>query len=330
MTNKQAETPALVSVIVPCHNYGHFLSETLDSLIAQTYQHWECLVIDNGSEDNTVEIAKQYMQTDKRFVVYSIPLSTTSRTRNFGIARSKGQFVLFLDSDDQIAPFKLEKSIKIFVENADVSLVYSPSRYYDSGKPEVLRSKMNDNSHLLLSDYEGDSRPLLEKMITGNLFTICAPVIRKEAVFAINGFNDSLNWVEDWDFYIRLLASGIQIKECASEDAASLIRVHNRSLSKRNMNMMEQSIVVRKNLNKVLSKIKINGVPARNLKKANNLQIRFLHRSLFSSYLKQDNFRAFEHLFAYFLLDRNIKVLLKGSFGLLSGKNVFEKNSALG
>ncbi|MCB0820960.1 MAG: glycosyltransferase family 2 protein, partial [Bacteroidetes bacterium] len=119
MTDKQTETPALVSVIVPCHNYGHFLSETLDSLIAQTYPHWECLVIDNGSEDNTVEVAKQYMQADKRFVIYSIPLSTTSRTRNFGIARSKGQFVLFLDSDDQIAASKLEKSIKILSEHVD-------------------------------------------------------------------------------------------------------------------------------------------------------------------------------------------------------------------
>ncbi|MEZ5174561.1 MAG: hypothetical protein R2850_13900, partial [Bacteroidia bacterium] len=183
-------------------------------------------------------------------------------------------------------------------------------------------------SHSLLSDYEGDSRPLLEKMISGNLFTICAPIIRKDAVFAVNGFNDSLNWVEDWDFYIRLLASGIQLKYCSSDDAACLIRVHNRSLSKKNLNMMEQSILVRKNLNKVLSKIRIEGVHSGSLKKANNLQIRFLHRSLFSNYLKQDKFLSLEHLFGYFLLDRNLKVLIKGFFGLLSGKNVFDDKSA--
>lgn len=323
MSNWKDSESELISVIVPGHNYGHFISETLDSILNQTYKNWECLVIDNGSSDNTVDVVNAFIEKDTRFRVFSISKSTTSEARNFGISKSKGKYLLFLDSDDQIASGKMDESLNIFRQSPNTHLVYTASKYYDDGHPDVLRNKMNPASHDLLSHYEGPSLPLLKKMVDGNLFTICSPIIKKEKVLKIDGFNDSLNWVEDWDFYIRLLASDIELKFCGSDSSACFIRVHNRSLSKKNVKMLEQSIIVRGNLGRVLSNT--SGLSSKSeLITQNRNQIKFLHRSLYVHYLRKNLFKAWLNLYRFFYYDGNLKLFLKALSGLPLRKNVFE------
>jgi len=322
--NNQGDGSAekLVSIVIPGHNYGHFISETLNSVLNQTYTNWECIVVDNGSSDNTIDVVKSFIEIDDRFRVFSISQNTTSATRNFGISKSQGSFLLFLDSDDQIAPAKLAESMKLFDEFPETDLVYSPSKYYNDGEPGILRDKMNPGSHDLLRGYHGNSLPLLEKMVHSNLFTICAPIIRTKKVKAIGGFNDSLNWVEDWDFYIRLLASACEVRYCSSDDSSCLIRVHNRSLSKKNLNMMEQSVDVRKNLERVLKKLP--GISSKmELILKNSQEIKFLHRSLYEQYLNHDQIKACRHLWRFFHIDGNVRLLVKGLLGLPGRNNVF-------
>lgn len=118
-------TKGLVTVIVPCYNYAHFLGETLDSVLAQTYTNWECLIIDDGSTDRTKEVAEHYCQKDKRFRYIYQSNQGLSAARNKGIDEAKGEFIQFLDSDDLITSEKLRHQVTSFSSNEQVDMIYS-------------------------------------------------------------------------------------------------------------------------------------------------------------------------------------------------------------
>jgi glycosyltransferase involved in cell wall biosynthesis len=101
----------LVSVIVPCYNQGEFLNETLESVFKQTCSDWECIIVDDGSTDNTMEIAQSWALKDSRFKYYFKQNSGVSSARNFGIELAQGEFLQFLDSDDILDDRKIKYSI---------------------------------------------------------------------------------------------------------------------------------------------------------------------------------------------------------------------------
>jgi glycosyltransferase involved in cell wall biosynthesis len=105
----------LVSVILPTYNRAEFISAALDSLFAQTYKNWECIIIDDGSTDNTVDILKSY--DDPRVFYFYQKNQGVSAARNTGISQCKGEMIALLDSDDQWLPKKLEKQIAYMLEN---------------------------------------------------------------------------------------------------------------------------------------------------------------------------------------------------------------------
>src|SRR5699024_7007376 len=107
---KKNKMSALISIIIPTFNRAHLIGETLDSIIAQTYQNWECIVVDDGSTDNTDEVLKAYCEKDPRFVFITKPkqlLPKPSASRNLGIKLSKANFINFLDSDDLMLAHKI-------------------------------------------------------------------------------------------------------------------------------------------------------------------------------------------------------------------------------
>jgi len=113
----------LVSIIIPTYNRAHLIGETLDSVLAQTYQNWECIIVDDGSSDNTDEVVGAYVKKDSRFKYYHRPdehLIGANGARNYGIIKSQGDFLNFLDSDDYLHPFTLEDKLKFSKENTDV------------------------------------------------------------------------------------------------------------------------------------------------------------------------------------------------------------------
>lgn len=104
----------LVSIIIPTYNRVALISETLNSLISQTYSNWECIIVDDLSSDNTLQVVSEYCEKDGRFRVYKRPEENKkgpSSCRNFGLEKANGLFIQFLDSDDFLAPSKLEQSV---------------------------------------------------------------------------------------------------------------------------------------------------------------------------------------------------------------------------
>lgn len=121
----------LVSIIMPSYNAERFIAQSIESVLAQTYDNWELLITDDGSSDKTVDVVKEYCDKDKR-----INLLDPKRhhgiavTRNLSIERSKGRFVAFLDSDDIWKSDKLEKQVGYMLDN-DVAFTYSSYEIID-------------------------------------------------------------------------------------------------------------------------------------------------------------------------------------------------------
>lgn len=107
----------LVSIVIPVFNRENVLRETLDSVSSQTYKNWECLIIDDGSDDNSLGIMEFYSNNDNRFIIHKRPSykkKGASSCRNIGLENAKGKFIQFLDSDDIISSNKIENQVKDF------------------------------------------------------------------------------------------------------------------------------------------------------------------------------------------------------------------------
>ena len=114
----------MVSVIVPCYNQAIYLPEALNSLLAQTYQCWEAIVVNDGSPDETEKVALEYTWKDSRIKYVFKENGGLSSARNKGIELAQGEFILPLDADDIIHPEYMEKAMEAFEDNPFLKLVF--------------------------------------------------------------------------------------------------------------------------------------------------------------------------------------------------------------
>lgn len=181
----------LVSIIVPCYNQGKYLGEALDSVLAQTYQDWECVIINDGSRDNTEEVAQEYCQRDCRFTYLYQENQGVVAARNNAIRSSHGQYILPLDGDDKIAPTYIEKAVAVIEQNPEVSIVYCDAVRF--GAREGL---------CLLSEFS------VERMLIENCI-FCTALYRRSDYDKTIGYNPNMNQgLEDWDFWLSILEQG--------------------------------------------------------------------------------------------------------------------------
>ena len=178
----------LISIIVPCYNQARYMRETLDSIKAQTLKSWECVIVNDGSTDNSLEIANGYAERDGRYIVVDKPNGGLADARNAGIRASHGKYILPLDSDDLIDPTYTEKAIDYLEKHPDVTLVYCRANYFG-----------DSNEEWILPEYN------YEEMMFGNQI-FCSCVYRREDYDKTVGYNTNMKkgW-EDWDFLLSLL-----------------------------------------------------------------------------------------------------------------------------
>jgi glycosyltransferase involved in cell wall biosynthesis len=128
----------LVSIITPMYNGQRFIGQTIDSVLSQTYPHWEMIVVDDGSNDNGVAIVSGYASKDSRIQVVSQKNGGSASARNNGIRRAAGQYIALLDADDTWNSNFLEKQLELMrVKNA--YLVYSSHTRIDENSQEILK-----------------------------------------------------------------------------------------------------------------------------------------------------------------------------------------------
>lgn len=185
----------IVSIVVPCYKKVQYLPEALNSILAQTYPYWECVIVNDGSPDNTEEVAKCYCEKDVRFHYLSQSNKGVSVARNNGIRQMDGKYILALDADDWISDSYLEKAVNYLEGHADVRLVYS--RY------EVFNSI--ESHEWILPPYT------YERFIMGDVAIVCSAIYRRTDFDRIGGYDESMQGFEDWDLWLSLLGEDDEV-----------------------------------------------------------------------------------------------------------------------
>ena len=128
----------MVSIIMPCHNASDSISDSIESVLSQTYENWELIIVDDCSSDDSKLIINAYTEQDKRIKYFrtDMPSGSPSLPRNIGIDKSIGNYIAFLDSDDLWLPHKLEQQIS-YIKNKNVKFVYS---YYEKITHDGVRT----------------------------------------------------------------------------------------------------------------------------------------------------------------------------------------------
>lgn len=184
----------LVSVIIPTYNRGSFIKETINSVLNQTYQNFEILVIDDGSTDNTKEIVHSF--NDQRIqYIHQKHSGFPAVARNTGMKIAKGEYIAFLDSDDLWFPQKLEKQMKLF-EIYPGKLLISTNGIIFPVKP-----------YIRFLDFKRDKIISLNELLRKNII-INSSVLMKRSIINEIGFldeNSALKSGQDYDYWLRLL-----------------------------------------------------------------------------------------------------------------------------
>lgn len=176
----------LISIIVPCYNQAPYLDECLQSVLDQTYQNWECIIIDDGSSDDTEKAAKYWIEKDRRFLYYRKQNGGVSSARNLGIKESKGAWILPLDGDDKIGKDYLRSAIEKAEEGFD--LVYCAADYFG-----VMNREFD------LPDYS------FKELLKNNVI-FCSALFKKEKLNGLRYDENLIHGLEDWEFWISYLS----------------------------------------------------------------------------------------------------------------------------
>lgn len=210
----------LVSIIIPTYNRAHLIGETLDSIIAQSFNNWECIVVDDNSSDHTMELLEYYSNRDPRIKYYKRPNKFKpgpNGCRNFGYQQSKGSWIKFFDSDDLLVP----KALDLHVEKlSEQDVIITQVNYIDEdGKP------INITHHYLPKDN------IIEDYFVGRItyYTFGPLWNRKFLQRQPQLFDEGIRNLDDWDFNLRMLYQEPRIDYIP--EPLILYRLHKSSLS---------------------------------------------------------------------------------------------------
>lgn len=188
--NHQAQSPT-VSVMIPYYNCKEYIVETIQSVLSQSHQNFEIIIVDDGSDPEHADYLREFL-ADKPAIRYAVQNNQgVAAARNHAARLAGGKYFLFLDSDDLILPDYIEKCVTVLENNPDCKLVYPLAEYFDA--QEGLWN---------LPDYDG-----LESLLKGNRIPIIS-MHRAEDFVSLGGFDENLTTHEDWDLWIRLLSNG--------------------------------------------------------------------------------------------------------------------------
>ena len=176
-----------VSVVIPCYNQAHFLAESVESVVAQTYRNWECIIVNDGSPDNASEVARELIERypDHRIKLLEKPNGGLADARNFGIMQAMGTYILPLDSDDVLHPEMLKRTVEFLESHPRIAIIYTDLFHFGA----VQR-------HVIAEEYD------FQLLKYANQLNYCS-IYRREVWEKVGGYNTNMTWgYEDWDFWI--------------------------------------------------------------------------------------------------------------------------------
>lgn len=179
-----------ISVIIPCYNQGAYIEETITSVLNQTFQDFEIIIVNDGSTDPDTNTYLKNLKKPKTKVIFTKNQGVAS-ARNTGIKEASGDYILPLDADDKIGKEYLEKAVQILDKDLNITLVYCEAEYFD-GKKGSWR----------LPEFSFD------RLLMNNII-FCSGIFRKKDWEKIGGYSENMvHGYEDWEFWISLLENG--------------------------------------------------------------------------------------------------------------------------
>ena len=239
----------LVSVIIPAWNAETFLAETLNSVFAQTWPHFEVIVVDDGSNDGTAAVAKAFAEasgersTELRLIRQQN--GGPSSARNAGLRVAGGDYLTFLDADDLWLPETLEKLVGFAETHPDASLVFGDAGSFDHNG--IRFDSFFEKHGCPATDNRGIVVNALEKLLESNFILTGALLLRRECIARAGYFDESISHGEDYDFWIRVTLS--HSIGCIG-DRLMMRRIHASNLSSREANFYDAKIYSLKKLKK--------------------------------------------------------------------------------
>lgn len=224
---------SLVSIVIPAYNAAKFLPEVIQSVLNQSYQNWELLVIDDGSTDNTAELVNEYSEQDRRVHLISKENGGVSVARNLGAQLAKGELIAFLDSDDLWLEDKVSAHVSYMTSHPQVGVSF--------GRVELIETDGKTTNKL--TDNIVDTLQPQDLFYSNPTVTTSNLVIRKSVFQTLNGFDESMQYNEDIDLLFRLaIQDSWEIKSI--DQVLVQYRLHSSGLSSTLMKMEEGWVIL--------------------------------------------------------------------------------------
>jgi len=186
--------PSLVSIVIPSYNKQKYIGETITSVVNQTYIHWELLIIDDASSDESISIINQF-ENDKRIQLFQNTNNKGANfCRNFGLQKAKGNYIIFLDADDLISSTCLENRLKFIAQNNVVNFAVFPMQSFKKniGDDNVIWKPIKEKA--------------LEKFLSHKLpWQTMQPIWKRDFLLKLNGFDETFQRMQDVEMHTRAL-----------------------------------------------------------------------------------------------------------------------------
>lgn len=254
----------LISVLIPCHNYGRFVGEAIDSIRQQTYANWQVLVIDDGSSDDTQAVVAPYCLADARIKYYYQEQQGVSAARNLGFVLATGEYVQLLDADDVLSTHKFERQLAVFSEHPTAILVYGET-YSFKEQREILAGEIK-KFIFHKQPVSGSGTELALQMADDNLFLPCGALFKKNMLQLSQGFNPAIVAFEDWEFWYKAVLKGAEFVYDDRAGTASYARAHGNNTTRNRYKMWKSKVEVRKAImNRLTTMLRVNEKTTLNL-----------------------------------------------------------------
>lgn len=234
-----------ISVIVPCYNQGKFINETLRSVFMQTYTNWECIIVNDGSTDDTEKIARTWVEKDNRYIYFSKENQGLSSARNAGLNIAKGDYIQFLDADDCLNPEKFSKSLSQIKNHELNNIVISHFKMF----------KEDPNDELVGYCLLSQENLKYEEILYGWDFKFNIPIhcgLFSSILFLDFRFPKKLEAKEDWFMWLVFFQRDIQA--VFIDEVLAYYRSHSESMTRSFSHMLEQTMVALDFLENIIPK----------------------------------------------------------------------------
>lgn len=186
------------------YNRAHFILETLQSIQNQSYIDFECLIIDDGSTDNTFNVVTDFIKNDNRFSYQNRPDNYKKGlpgVRNYGLDICKGDYIIFFDDDDIIHPDNLKVCLEV-LQNYNLDFCHYKKFAFEKNIPEFKSVEITNKQPLSIAD--------IESIVTQKIGIASCTVLWNKDCFKKHRFNEELMYAEEWECYIRMLLEGLE------------------------------------------------------------------------------------------------------------------------